>query len=149
MISRCKQLGYNAESSNGLEYLRNAEPKSLGGITGIHLVEHIPFEALIELANESFRTLASGGFVLFETPNSENLSVGSHTFWYDSSHIKPIPPDVLAFIFEYAGFKNVQIIRLHPETKPTSSQNPLLDKISSRLFGPRDYAVFATKAVRH
>jgi ubiquinone/menaquinone biosynthesis C-methylase UbiE len=147
MVERCVNLGFDAIQENAITHLKNLPANSLAGISGIHFVEHITFEDLYTLLNECFRVLAPGGFILFETPNPENLVVGASTFWYDSSHLKPIPPDVLAFIVEYIGFQRIELLRLHPAIKTLPETDSLeLKEVFSRVFGSRDYAVYARKS---
>jgi len=144
MVKRSEGKGFDVVESDALEYLLTKEKNSFSAITGFHIVEHIPFSELMKLYKECYRTVSTGGFVLFETPNPENLSVGSYSFYLDPSHLKPVPPSLLAFSLEYVGFKKIEIVRLHPEidTPPDSSID---SKISNKLFGPRDYAVIAYK----
>lgn len=148
MVDRSKANGFNAIQANALDYLREQPANTLGGISGIHIVEHIPFESLLELLQEAYRVVAPGGFVLFETPNAENVTVGSFTFWYDSSHLKPVPPDVLNFMLGYVGFNKTKILRLHPSEELTMAQKSgkLTQAIAQRLFGPRDYTAIGYKA---
>jgi O-antigen chain-terminating methyltransferase len=147
MVKRCIKLGFDARQDNALSYLRAQRSSSVAALSGIHIVEHIPFESLLSLLKEAFRVVAPGGFVLFETPNAENVVVGSLTFWYDSSHIKPVPPDVLAFMLQYAGFNETKLIRMRPD-KELSQEVPdeLTKKMAQRLFGPRDYVAVGYKS---
>lgn len=147
MVKRCIKLGYEANQKDALLYLKKQPASSVAVVSGIHIVEHIPFETLFELLRECFRVVAAGGFVLFETPNAENVVVGSSTFWYDSSHIKPVPADVLVFILQYVGFNETKVMRMHPD--PELSQeiaDEITKKMASKLFGPRDYAAIGYKS---
>lgn len=146
MVQKCIKNGYKAQQINAIDYLKNQPTSSLGGISGIHIAEHIPFEELIELLREAFRTVVKGGFILLETPNPENLTVGALNFWYDSSHLKPLPPDVLAFMCEYVGFGKLQIMRMQPEKNNLESiKNTLSKEMAIKLYGPRDYAIIGRK----
>jgi len=148
MVDRCKQIGYEAVQQDALDFLRQQPSSSLAAIGGIHIVEHIPFEQLLSLLKECYRTVAPGGFVFFETPNAENVVVGSLTFWYDSSHLKPIPPEALAFVLQYAGFAETEIMRMHPEKEiqaPAEGETGLLQEVANKMFGARDYAAIGIK----
>lgn len=147
MVKRCEKLGYKAVQEDALLYLKKQPAASIAVVSGIHIVEHIPFGALFELLKECFRVVAVGGFVLFETPNAENVVVGSTTFWYDSSHIKPVPPDVLAFLLQYVGFNETKILRLHPDQEFFQEiADEITKKMAGKLFGPRDYAAIGYKS---
>jgi O-antigen chain-terminating methyltransferase len=143
MVERSKKKSLKAVQGDALSYLQAADSQSYGAITGFHLVEHIPFNVLLRIFKGAYRALAKDGFVIFETPNPENLIVGSTTFYTDPSHLHPLPPVLLAFALETCGFKNIEIKRLHPDTdQKTDGLDPEVAKL---LFGPRDYAVIAYK----
>jgi SAM-dependent methyltransferase len=148
MVEETKKKGIKAFEKDVLSYLSTKKSKSIGAITGFHIVEHIPFEELMAIFEESYRTLIKGGFVLFETPNPENVLVGSNRFYNDPSHLKPIPPTILDFMLKTIGFKT-EIIRLHPEKTEAEitkkSNNELLTEIAHNMFGPQDYAVIGYK----
>ncbi len=146
MVERCVDLGLKAIQGDAIAYLKGLESSSIAGISGIHIVEHIPFEILYDLLNECYRVVKPGGFVLFETPNAENLSVGACTFWYDSSHLKPVPPDVLKFATEYVGFTPVKTLKFRPDVSEEDiPKSPNLARVYKQLFGPRDYAIIGRK----
>lgn len=147
MVERCKKLGFEAVQQDALVYLKKQKPGSLSVVSGIHIVEHLPFDELITLLRECFRVIAPGGFVFFETPNPENLTVGATTFWYDSSHIKPVPPEVLAFVLGYVGFNDTKIQRMHPNPENSLEiRDGIIKKLVSKVFGPQDYAAFGYKS---
>ena len=144
MISRAKKLGFIAYETDAMSYISSQKTNSLAAITGFHIVEHIPFELLIELFEECYRTLSSGGFALFETPNPNNLIVGSSKFYIDPSHTKPIPPELLSFALERMGFKT-EIILNHPIKENIKNDDKDLVEMMHMLYGPQDYAVLAKK----
>ncbi|MGA3683942.1 SAM-dependent methyltransferase, partial [Pseudomonas graminis] len=71
---------------------------SLCVLTGFHIVAHIPFDALKQLVAEANRVLTPGGLLILETPNAENLLVGTQTFSLDPTHEKQIPQMLLEFL---------------------------------------------------
>lgn len=146
MVERAKAHGLEAVQGDALSYLRALEAESIGGITGMHLIEHIPFAELISLFKECFRVLVPGGLIVFETPNPENLMVGIYSFHMDPSHLKPLPPPLTGFALESVGFTNVEILRLHNAREQSHRYDDvLLADLAYRVFGPLDYAAIATK----
>lgn len=143
MVERSKKKGLKAVQGDALEYLQSSNSQSFGAITGFHIVEHIPFNILLRLFTAAHQALAEDGFVLFETPNPENIIVGSCAFYMDPSHLHPIPPDLLAFALETSGFRNVEIRRIHPVTEYDKGNLP--DEFINRFYGPRDYVVLGYK----
>src|SRR5690606_16635801 len=111
--------------------------------TLFHIVEHLPFPALYTLIKESARVLQPGGAILIETPNPENVLVGSHTFYHDFTHRNPITPTALQFLLTYHGFERLEVRRLNPyppEARVPGS-DPLTQRVNGHLCGPQDYAV--------
>jgi hypothetical protein len=77
-----------------------------------------------------------------ETPNPENLTVGSWSFHLDPTHKSPIPPGRLQYHAEAAGFLSPEIVRLNG-IEAEQDFGPL-STVLSVLFGSgRDYAVLA------
>lgn len=143
MVARAKELGYSAVENDALSYLSKQKSDSISAIVGFHIVEHVPFDSLLAIFQECYRSLHENGFVLFETPNPENIIVGACNFYYDPSHIRPLPPRLLAFALESVGFE-AEIKYLH--ASKNLDYYPERDReIFSRFYGPMDYAVIATK----
>jgi len=62
--------------------------------------------------------------LIFETPNANNAKVSGCSFYLDPTHKKPLPPQLLHFIFSYFGFAEVKQIFLHPEDSVTQDGQP-------------------------
>lgn len=144
MVQRAQSKGYEAVQDDAVGYLTQQAKNSIIAVTGFHLVEHMPFPLLMRMFEESYRVIQPGGFVLFETPNPENLVVGACNFYMDPSHLNPLPPALLAFALETAGF-NVEILRLHPVKEKNPHKSELMRDIANSLYGARDYAVIGRK----
>lgn len=143
MLSDCRSLGLKVENGDALSYLKSIHDESQTIISGFHLVEHITFDTLLKLVDEIMRVLKPGGLMILETPNPENIVLGASNFYLDPTHIRPIPPQLLAFIAEYTGFKRHKIMRLQ-------EQNIIELNISSVLTGVSpDYSLIAQKDGPH
>ncbi len=148
MVKESKKLGLNAICQDAISYLKSQKDNSIRVITGFHIVEHLPFELLISLFNESYRVLKEGGMVIFETPNPENILVGSSTFYTDPTHINPIPPVTLEFLAQNRGFSKVKIVRLHPIKEPSFIDIPNSQDINNLIFAStkaQDYSIIGYK----
>ena len=140
MVQLCREEGCDAIEADALYYLRQLTPSTVTAITGLHLIEHLPITVLIQLLDEAFRVLRSGGVVIFETPNAESLLVGARTFYLDPTHRNPILPDTLKFLLEERGFVLKDILRLH------KTDIEIEDKfLQELLFGSQDYGVVGVK----
>ncbi len=148
MIQICRTFALDADLCDVLSYLQKLPSASMGGISAFQVVEHISFKDLIEFLRQCRRVLIPEGFVLFETPNPENFGVGSCDFYYDMSHINPIPPEALGFLLGNSGFTQMETIRTQPVKENaefvSSVDNPATKMVVARFFGPRNYAIFAS-----
>ena len=101
-------------------------------VSAFHLVEHVPIDYLIDLLNECYRVLAETGLLILETPNPENLTVGTWSFHMDPTHNKPLPPLLLEFLVQNAGFEDTAIVRLNG-SDPKAEEGPL-ERVAGILF---------------
>lgn len=142
MVERANKKGLETKQGEALEFLESEETGKYGAITGFHIVEHIPFSQLLRIFASAHRALCVNGFVVFETPNPENVLVATHNFYLDPSHLNPLPPALLAFALEVSGFRKVEIKRLHADDEKHEKSS---SDIKKYFYGPRDYAVVGYK----
>jgi len=143
MVRECQSQALNVSRSDLLSALRETEDHSLAGVSAFHVAEHLPFAVLYECVLLSWRKIASGGLLVMETPNPENILVGSHTFYHDHTHRNPLTPSAMEFLFRHIGFQNVYIKRLnpYPEGARVPGDDPLTDRFNGHFCGPQDFAV--------
>ncbi|MFM6025943.1 MAG: class I SAM-dependent methyltransferase, partial [Dolichospermum sp.] len=146
MIEQCQARGLEVIAGDVIDYLQSLPDNSLGAVTGFHIIEHLPFKMLMRLFSETVRVIQPQGLVIFETPNPDNVLVGSNTFYLDPTHIHPLPSATIKFISENFGLENVQIIRLHPypENAKINGQG-VAERFNDYFYGPQDYAVVGYK----
>lgn len=144
MVGSCKANGLPISKGDALKFLETLDDESQCVISALHLVEHLPFATVTKLVEESLRTLVPGGILILETPNPENLMVGAGNFYLDPTHIRPIPPPLLAFLPDFFGFQRHHILRLQEPRELAEGRAPqLLDVLES--VSP-DYGVVAQKS---
>lgn len=144
MLKACQELELKALKADAISYLEGLPDASVAVVSSFHMVEHISFEALQTLVQQALRVLIPGGLLIMETPNPENLQVGAHTFYYDPTHQRPLPPMLLAFLPEHYGYVRTAILRLQQDPRLDANSEPTLMDV---LTGPSpDYAVIAQKA---
>jgi hypothetical protein len=93
--------------------------------------------------------LKPNGLLVLETPNPENLVVGACNFWFDPTHQRPLPPQLMQFIVDARGFAPVEIRRLHPYTDDgflADAPPGVRARLEQAFLGPQDYAVVARRA---
>ena len=145
-LEQCKTRELEVIESDGITYLEALPDQSVSVITGFHIIEHLPFKKLVRLFEEASRVLKSGGLLIFETPDPENVLVGSCRFYFDPTHRNPLPSPVVQFLTEFFGFQRVNILKLNPlETTHISEDTELGKLLNQYFFGPMDYAVIGFK----
>lgn len=149
----CRGRGLEVDHAEALQALRALPEASVGALTSMHLVEHLPFETVIALLDEARRVIRPGGLLLLETPNPENLTVGACWFYMDPTHRNPIPPEALRWVVESRGFHGVRIERLTvgrdlpwpgrvPDTVPGAAT---INAMSDQFTVAPDYAVLGLR----
>jgi hypothetical protein len=109
------------------------------------VVEHLPPERLPELIRLAYAKLRAGALLAIETPNPECLAIFATHFYLDPTHRHPIPPALMTFYLEEAGFGGIVVERLSPAIESMPSLAELPEAIRKEFFGALDYAVFARK----
>ena len=147
MVSMCRERGLQVEETDAIQYLRSQPDASLGLITGFHILEHLPLPVLINLLDETVRTLKPGGLAIFETPNPRNVLVSTHTFYLDPTHCHPLPSMLLQFLAEARGMGEIKIIDLHPypESMRLQESTAVEKRFNTYFYGPQDYAILGKK----
>ena len=148
MVSACQERGLRVTEGDALEYLRALPAESQGAITAFHLIEHLEFQVLVQLLRESFRVLRPGGLAIFETPNPDNVLVGSNRFYSDPTHLHPLPKEYSRFILQSVGFSDVVTRPLNPDKDSLSKKaatSELRNFLNRLFFGEQDYAVIGKK----
>ena len=146
MIEQCQARGLDVIAADAIEYLKNIPENSLGAVTGFHIIEHLSFNTLMRLFAETVRVLKPQGLVIFETPNPENVLVGSNTFYLDPTHRHPLPSPTIKFIAEMSGLCHVQIMKLHPYPDyHRLTGEGLAERFNDYFYGSQDYAMIGYK----
>lgn len=145
-VRQCTDRGLEVVEQDLFTYLQSLPDESAGAITGFHIIEHVSFNALVTLLNEVLRVLRPGGVAIFETPNPENVIVGSNYFYLDPTHRHPLPTELMEFLFKNRGFENVEVLMLHPwESGRVPGEGLLAERFNAYFYGPMDYAIVGRK----
>ena len=146
LVQRCKDLSLDVLEAEAVSYLGSLPDGSLSAMTAFHFAEHLPLETLIRFLDEAGRTLKPGGLLILETPNPENLLVGSCNFYLDPTHKNPLPIPTLKLLVEARGFRCEEVLKLHAINAPKIEvKDQLTSHFNHFLYGPMNYAVVARK----
>lgn len=145
-VNQCQAKGLNVVVAEAVTYLTSLSSDSVGAITAFHVIEHLPFPTLLEFLHQARRVIKPGGLLILETPNPQNVLVGTASFYMDPTHLKPLPSPLTHFVVEQAGFNPVKVLHLHPyEDSYKLEGSPVADKFNDYFYGPQDYAVIGYK----
>jgi SAM-dependent methyltransferase len=156
MVAEARVAGLDITAGDGVAHLRSLPEGSLGSIIAVHVVEHLPLHALLDLLELAATRLRPGGILVAETPNPASLVVLGNSYILDPTHVWPLHPSLLTFLCERAGFRDVEL-RFHapaeayhlprldvPEEADWARPvNDAVDRLNDVLFGPQEYAVVA------
>lgn len=122
-----QERGVNVVHQEALEYLAALEPGSVDGAFAAHLVEHLPYETVIELLRRAYRALKPGGVIVLTTPNVRGLFSHLEMFYLHFGHVTFYHPRLLGFFLEFVGFAEVQV------GENPRDPHPLLGDVLERL----------------
>jgi len=149
-VAECTENGLSASLGELLDTLTHLPDASCGSITMFQVLEHLPFDIVVNVLREARRVLIPGGVFIGEVPNSETLRVGASTFWIDPTHQRPLFPAVLAFLASSVGFSGVTGKYSSPLAPtpdltglPENASKTILD-LHHAINGPGDFALIAT-----
>ena len=132
MVDHCRAKGLERVTvADGVAWLGKAAPGSLGAVFAAQVVEHLPYDALLELLRASRRALVPGGVLVTETVNPHSPQALKH-FWIDPTHRHPLFPEVMLTLCRLTGFGRTFIWH------PYGSGDPDRDRLEQM-----DYAIVA------
>jgi O-antigen chain-terminating methyltransferase len=153
-VQACRAKGLDVTEGDAFEVLKQMPDASVAGVTSIHLIEHLGFESLIDFLDQSHRVLRPGGILILETPNPENVLVGSNWFYMDPTHRNPLPPGLMFWLTRSRGFTDVRVERLTaardvpmPALLPDDVEGAAsVNMVLEHFRAPVDYAVIARRS---
>ncbi|MBN3960656.1 methyltransferase domain-containing protein [Nostoc sp. NMS8] len=146
MVEQSRSRGFEVIEADVMVYVQSLPDSSLGMVTGFHIIEHLTFTKLMKFFSEVVRVLKPGGLAIFETPNPQNVLVGSCNFYFDPTHRNPLPSSMIKFILETQGLHQVKIINLHPYPESYKvSGSEVAERFNDYFYGAQDYAVVGYK----
>ncbi|PZE20814.1 class I SAM-dependent methyltransferase [Paenibacillus xerothermodurans] len=156
MVGYCQERGFDVELIDAMEYLETLEENSLDGVFMAQVIEHLTSDQAMQLINSVYRVLKPGGLFVVETINVQSVYAMSNWFYMDPTHIKPVHPVTLKFIFQGSSYSQVEVKYLSPvpdkgvphleiEGIDLGRFNESLNDLNGLLYGYQDYAICAYK----
>jgi SAM-dependent methyltransferase/predicted nucleic acid-binding Zn-ribbon protein len=153
MVEACRRDALRVAQLDALAALRARAEGSLGGVTAIHIVEHLSAATWMAMLEAAARALRPGGLLIIESPNPESLRVSADLFWIDPTHLRPVHPEAVAFVLRAVGMTIEQVLRRRPFPSEQSLRRvdqsneiaALAERLDAWLSADRDYAIIARK----
>lgn len=143
MVAFCRDRGLTVIQADIFEYVQGLRDEELDGIFLSQVVEHLAPEEILKLISLCARKLQPGGVIVAETVNT-NCPTALSNFYLDPTHVRPVPPEMLRFMFEQEEFA-IQTLRFSSPV-PGSNAVEILD-INRRYAQEgsvyQDYAIVA------
>ena len=157
MAAQARDRGVEVHEVLGAAYLRGVDDDSLQAVVAFHVAEHLQVDDLIELMELAAAKLRPGGVLVLETPNPVAFWTLHNSYVLDPTHVWPLHPELLRFLAEGAGFKEVDlrfyapadshwVAPLAADDAPPALRAELdavFSRLNGQLFGPQDYALVA------
>lgn len=153
-VADLRQRGLDVALAGVPECFASLADGSLGSVAAMHVVEHLPVDALFALFRESARVLRGGGLLMIETPNAESILIAASDFWRDPTHIAPRHPAALTVLAREHGFEIEEVRAVHEvaegakiamhESDPPELQR-VIHALNDRLFAPQDLRLVLRK----
>jgi glycosyltransferase involved in cell wall biosynthesis/SAM-dependent methyltransferase len=134
MVERAREKGHEVEHADGIEYLAAQPDATFGVIFAAQVIEHLPYQQLLEFLTLAEKKLKPGGLLISETVNPHPLSAFK-AFWLDLTHERPIYPEVAITLCRLHGFGSARVFF------PTGTGDYETDKLEQPA-----YAVVASSA---
>jgi|SRR5581483_3144033 len=157
LVADVQRLGLKAEVGDGLAALKAVPDESLGGVVLNQVIEHLSQQEVVDLVLVAFDKLRPGGLMVCETVNPQSLYVYARSFYVDPTHVRPVHPAYLAFVFREAGFESVEIDWRSPPPEEevlavaggdgpeAMIHDANVARVNQLLFAPQEFALIATR----
>jgi O-antigen chain-terminating methyltransferase len=163
LVRQCVERELPVEYGEAVAWLGTVADEGLGGLALIQVVEHLSPQGLVDFVQLAARKIRAGGRVVVETVNPQSLYTFAHAFYLDPTHNAPVHPAYLMFLFQEAGFAQVDLQWRSPcppddrlqavasdrdddslfeITKQINANN---ERVNQLLFAEQDYALIATR----
>jgi SAM-dependent methyltransferase len=164
MAEVCRARGLDVTEADAVGYLSSLANESLDGIFSAQVVEHLEPGYLLRFLELAFVKLRPAGRLVLETLNPACWAAFFDSYIRDITHEWPLHPETLKYLVLASGFTKAAIEFRSPVAEQDRLQrvavtgdagarvadlaetfNSNVEKLNSRMFTYRDYAVVAER----
>lgn len=99
---------FDVEHIDLIEYLSETD-YIFSSISALQVVEHLEYDILKKFIKLAYSKISKNGTIILETINP-HTSLAFNSFYMDETHKRPLPPEMLAFLLQWVGFKNIKFV---------------------------------------
>jgi 2-polyprenyl-3-methyl-5-hydroxy-6-metoxy-1,4-benzoquinol methylase len=156
LVKAAAGLGLDVKEDDAIHYLLGLDDGSLGAIVLVQVIEQFSAKEIVDIVAVAADKLRSGGRIFVKTVNPQPL-YAFHALFLDPTHLRPVHPACLAFLFREAGFAAVDIewgpappaedvLEPDPADVPEAClQNENARHLNELMFVSRDYLIAAVR----
>jgi SAM-dependent methyltransferase len=104
-IAEARRAGISVVEADVLAHLREVPAGSLDAIFSAHLIEHMPYDAVLATVEAAYRALRPGGRLLLVTPNPRALVAHLELYFMHFGHVAMYHPTLIEFFMHHVGFR--------------------------------------------
>jgi len=104
-IAEAQRAGISVVEADVLEHLREVPAGSLDAVFSAHLIEHMPYDAVLATVAAAFQALRPGGRLLLVTPNPRALVAHLELYSMHFGHVAMYHPTLIEFFMRHVGFQ--------------------------------------------
>ncbi|MGH3000656.1 MAG: class I SAM-dependent methyltransferase [Gaiellaceae bacterium] len=112
MVAFARAEGLEVEQQDALEALAARADASLGAITALQLLEHLPPAGIVSLLELAHAKLRAGGLLVAETIDP-STPAALRNYFADLTHAQPLVPETLELLIRSAGFRETETVSLN------------------------------------
>jgi 2-polyprenyl-3-methyl-5-hydroxy-6-metoxy-1,4-benzoquinol methylase len=112
MVAFARAEGLDVEQATAHDALAASEDGSLGAVTALQVLEHLPPPDLVALLALAHAKLRPGGLLVAETIDP-STPAALRNYFADLTHAQPLVPETLELLVRGAGFRETETIHLN------------------------------------